>query len=40
MMLTVVASICLLVQVYSLGYMAGDPGSRATTAACPSSLAP
>jgi NADH-quinone oxidoreductase subunit L len=26
LMLTVVASICLLVQVYSLGYMAGDPG--------------
>lgn len=25
-MLTVVAAICFLVQVYSLGYMAGDPG--------------
>jgi NADH-quinone oxidoreductase subunit L len=25
-MLTVVATICFLVQVYSLGYMAGDPG--------------
>ena len=26
LMLVVVASICFLVQVYSLGYMAGDPG--------------
>jgi NADH-quinone oxidoreductase subunit L len=26
LMLAVVASICLLVQVYSVGYMAGDPG--------------
>ncbi len=26
LMLTVVATICLIVQVYSLGYMAGDPG--------------
>jgi len=26
LMLVVVAAICLLVQVYSLGYMAGDPG--------------
>ncbi len=26
LMLAVVATICLLVQVYSLGYMAGDPG--------------
>jgi NADH-quinone oxidoreductase subunit L len=26
LMLTVVAAICVLVQVYSLGYMAGDPG--------------
>jgi len=26
LMLTVVTAICLLVQVYSLGYMAGDPG--------------
>ncbi len=26
LMLTVVAGICFLVQVYSLGYMAGDPG--------------
>ncbi len=26
LMLTIVAAICLLVQIYSLGYMAGDPG--------------
>lgn len=26
LMLTIVTAICLLVQVYSLGYMAGDPG--------------
>jgi NADH-quinone oxidoreductase subunit L len=26
LMLTIVAAICFLVQVYSLGYMAGDPG--------------
>ena len=26
LMLVVVATICFLVQVYSLGYMAGDPG--------------
>ena len=26
LMLVIVATICLLVQVYSLGYMAGDPG--------------
>ncbi len=26
LMMTVVAAICLLVQIYSLGYMAGDPG--------------
>ena len=31
LMAVVVATICLLVQIYSLGYMAGDPGAPEPT---------